>query len=354
MNSVGVVYNNNHELHDYILKGFPSPENPARLKKILQHFMDNRVLERNSCRILSPVNASVEDILRVHTSEYFSFVQSRSLSGGGWLGNDTYLCEGSFDVLLQAVGSVLEAGKAVVTGQCDHALALIRPPGHHASADKHSGFCIFNNAAILARYLQHLYSCQKIAIVNIDAHASDGTQNIFYADPSVLCISVHQDPSGFYPFKGFIREMGSIPALGYTLNMEMPQEAGNSEYAIFFEEIGLKVLEQFGPDLVILECGFDSYYKEKLANLNLTIDGYYDSVSRICSRWHTIVLLEGGYHDDLGMLADVVLQALSGNRYTKDTIDQVSLMASRQSSCRRTFESKLKELKNLLSLHWEL
>lgn len=353
MNSVGVIYNNNHELHDYILKGFPSPENPSRLKKILQHFMDNGVLEKNNCRILSSPNASIEDILCIQTAEYFSFVQSRSLSGGGWFGNDTYLCEDSFEVLLQAVGSVLETGKSVATGQCDHAFALIRPLGHHACAGKHSGFYIFNNAATLARYLQHLYSWQKISIVNTDAHASDGTQNIFYADLSVLCISVHQNPSGFNPFKVFIREMGSITALGYIVNMEMPQEAGNSEYSIFFEELGLKVLEQFSPDLVMLECGFDSYYKEKLAKLDLTINGYYDSVSCICIRWHTIVLLERGYYDDLGMLADVVLKALAGNRYT-DEIDKVSLMASRQISCRRIFENKLKNFKNLLSSHWEL
>jgi acetoin utilization deacetylase AcuC-like enzyme len=331
MSSTGVIYNTNHELHDYMLKGFPSPESPARLQRIVQHFRDNEVLKKNNCNILSPASASALDILRVHTVDYFSFVQSRSLSGGGWLGNDTYLCEGSFEVLLQAVGSVLEAGNAVATGQCDNAFALIRPPGHHAHADRHSGFCVFNNAAILARYLQQIHSCSKIAIVNIDAHASDGTQDIFNADTSVLCISVHQDPSDFYPFKGFIREMGFIPAVGYTLNMEMPQEAGNPEYSIFFEEIGLKVLEQFDPDIVILECGFDSYYKEKLAKLNL---------------------LEGGYHDDLGLLADVVLQALAGNRYTKDEVDQVNLLASRQSSCRRIFENKLNELKNLMSSYW--
>ncbi|WP_370572084.1 histone deacetylase family protein [Methanomethylovorans sp.] len=352
MSSTGVVYNSNHELHDYMLKGFPSPESPARLQRIMQHFRDNQVLENNNCKVLSPASASALDILRVHTEDYFSFVRSRSLSGGGWLGNDTYLCEGSFEVLLQAVGSVLEAGKAVATGQCDNAFALIRPPGHHAHADRHSGFCVFNNAAILARYLQQIYSCSKIAIVNIDAHASDGTQDIFNADASVLCISVHQDPSDFYPFKGFIREMGFMPAVGYTLNMEMPQEAGNPEYSIFFEEVGLKVLEQFGPDIVIMECGFDSYYKEKLAKLNLTVDGYYDIVSRICNRWHTIALLEGGYHDDLGLLADVVLQALAGNRYTKDEVDQINLLASRQSSCRRIFENKLNELKNLMSSYW--
>lgn len=352
MSSTGVVYNANHELHDYMLKGFPSPESPARLQRIMQHFRDNQVLENNNCKVLSPASASALDILRVHTEDYFSFVRSRSLGGGGWLGNDTYLCERSFEVLLQAVGSVLEAGKAVATGQCDNAFALIRPPGHHAHADKHSGFCVFNNAAILARYLQQIHFCSKIAIVNIDAHASDGTQDIFNADTSVLCISVHQDPSDFYPFKGFIREMGFMPAVGYTLNMEMPQEAGNPEYSIFFEEVGLKVLEQFSPDIVIIECGFDSYYREKLAKLNLTVDGYYDIISRICNRWHTIALLEGGYHDDLGLLADVVLQALAGNRYTKDEVDQINLLASRQSSCRRIFENKLNELKNLMSSYW--
>ncbi|MBC7086478.1 MAG: histone deacetylase [Methanomethylovorans sp.] len=354
MSTIGVVYNINHELHDYMLKGFPSPESPERLQRILHHLWNNKVLENNNCTLLLPVAASIEDILRVHTMDYFSFVKFRSSSGGGWLGNDTYLCEGSLDVLLQAVGSVLEAGKAVVTGQCDHAFALIRPPGHHAYADKHSGFCVFNNSAILARYLQTIYSCPKIAIINIDAHASDGTQNIFSADTSVLCISVHQDPSNFYPFKGFIREMGCMPAIGYTLNMEMPQEAGNSEYFIFFEEIGLKVLEKFSPDIVILECGFDSYYKEKLTRLNLTVNGYYNIVSSICRRWHTIVVLEGGYHEDVGLLADVVLQALADKRYTIDDVDQVNLLAARQSSCRLLFENKLNKLKNLICFYWDI
>lgn len=354
MNRIGVVFNTNHELHDYMLQGFPSPENPARLQKIMQHFRENRVLEKNGCKVLSLACASAEDILRVHTVDYFSSVQSHSLSGGGWFGNDTYLCKGSFEVLLQAVGSVLQAGKAVATGQCDHAFALIRPPGHHARADMHSGFCVFNNAAILTKYLQQIHSCLKIAIVNIDAHASDGTQSIFYADSSVLCISMHQDPLNFYPFKGFIRELGFMPAVGYTINMEMPPESGNTEYSIFFEDIGIKVLEQFRPDLVILECGFDAYYKERLAKLNLTVDGYYDLVSHIRSKWHTIALLEGGYHDDIGLLADVVLQALAGNRYTKDEVDQVNLLASRQSSCRRIFDNKLNELENLLSPYWKI
>ncbi|WP_214044969.1 histone deacetylase [Methanomethylovorans sp.] len=354
MRSIGVIFNTNHELHDYMLKGFPSPESPVRLQRIMQHFRDNKVLENNNCKVLNPVSASVQDVLRVHTMDYFSFVQLCSLKGGGWLGNDTYLCEGSLEVLLQAVGSVLEAGKAVATGEHDHAFALIRPPGHHAYADHYSGFCVFNNAAVLARYLQQVRSYSKIAIVNIDAHASDGTQDIFNADPSVLCISVHQDPSHFYPFKGFIREIGFMPAVGYTLNMEMPPEAGNSEYFIFFEEIGLKVIEQFCPDIVILECGFDSYYKEGLSKLNLTMDGYYGIVSSISSKWRTIVLLEGGYHDDIGLLADMVLQALSGNRYTKDEVDQMHLLASRQSSCRRIFESKLNELKTLMSSYWEI
>jgi acetoin utilization deacetylase AcuC-like enzyme len=145
-----------------------------------------------------------------------------------------------------------------------------------------------------------------------------------------------------------------MPAIGYTLNMEMPQEAGNSEYFIFFEEIGLKVLEKFSPDIVILECGFDSYYKEKLTRLNLTVNGYYNIVSSICRRWHTIVVLEGGYHEDVGLLADVVLQALADKRYTIDDVDQVNLLAARQSSCRLLFENKLNKLKNLICFYWDI
>ena len=355
MTRVGLTYNKNHALHDYMLKGFPSPENKRRLDSIIDYLKKNDdILDGNKCQLFSDASASVEDIYRVHTKEYVDFVKEYADKGGGFLGKDTYVCKESYEVLLQAVGCVLKAGDLVTEDGFDHSFALIRPPGHHAGVDTYGGFCLFNNAAILTRYLQYVKGMKNIAIINIDAHASNGTQSIFYSDPSVLCISIHQDPSTIYPHDGFMNQIGTRPALGYNINMEMPPECGNKEYDIFFENIAQKILEQFSPDLIIIECGFDAYYKESLTAMNLTPEGYYNIISRISNRWKTVVLLEGGYNEDLGLLSSVVLEGLLGEHKFNDNIDKISLLLSRRTKSREQFEEKVKIIKNTLNGYWNL
>lgn len=351
---VGITFNKNHEFHNPLLNGFPSPENPSRLVQIYNYLNDNNLINTDQCHLLDSKPADISDLLRVHSSEYIDNVKSSSEGQKKYLGNDVYLCASSFDVLLQAVGCVLNAGDMVASGEYDHSFALIRPPGHHAFTDSFGGFCIFNNSALLARYLQEKYGLERIAIVNIDAHASDGTHEIFRDDPSVLCISVHQDPLTSYPSRGFIRDIGVRPALGYSINMEMPPGSGNSEYAIFFDEIVDKVLLQFDPQLIILECGFDSYYKESLSKLNLTIDGYYRIIFKFVRQWNVVSLLEGGYHEDMGVLVDVILSGMQGEQSVVDDVDQVELFASRCGNTRKDFDDKLSKLKLILSQYWKL
>lgn len=296
----------------------------------------------------------MEDILRVHTREYVDSVEECISKSRKSMGKDTYLCEGSFDVLLQAAGATLRAGDVVAGGACDHSFAFVRPPGHHAGKDSSGGFCVFNNSAILASFLKSVYGIRKLAIVNIDAHASDGTHGIFSADPGVLCISVHQDPSKVYPYTGFMKDIGVRPALGYSINMEMPLRSGNKEYAILFEEVIEKVLSDFDPEIIILECGFDAYYKESLSQLDLTVDGYYNIISLLACRWKVVCLLEGGYHEDIGMLSAVVLEGLMGKRTIRDEVDQMALLASRHINTRKEFQEKLARLKIILSPYWNL
>ncbi|MBN2111077.1 MAG: histone deacetylase [Methanosarcinaceae archaeon] len=337
-----------------MLNGFPGPENPQRLNRIFSYLSENRVLDNGVCTLFSCGPALIEDIQRVHTGEYIDLVRSSIRRSVRHLGNDTYLCDSSFEVLLQASGCVLHAGALVAGGICDHAFALIRPPGHHAGVSNSSGFCIFNNSAVLARYLQDRYAINRIAVLNIDAHASDGTYSIFSADPDVLCISVHQDPSTLYPYRGYIKDIGVHPAHGLSINMEMPPRSGNMEYAIFFDEVVEKVLGRFDPDIILLECGFDSYFKESLAQLDLTVDGYYAIVSKLASKWKMVCLLEGGYHEDLGLLVSVVIEGLMGKRTVEDGVDQVDLLATRHISTRKIFMEKLLKLKMILDPYWDL
>lgn len=337
-----------------MLNGYPGPENPSRLDRILDHLSRNRYLDDGRCFMFMSEPAAMEDILRVHTQEYVDSVVHSISQSRKSLGKDTYLCEGSLEVLLEAAGAVIRAGDVVACGACDHSFALVRPPGHHAGAGTSGGFCIFNNSAILVSFLKHTYGIRKIAILNIDAHASDGTHAIFSGDPEVLCISVHQDPSKFYPYNGFIRDIGIRPALGLSINMEMPPRSGNTEYAILFEEVIEKVMKDFRPEIVILECGFDAYYKEPLSQLDLTVDGYYHIIGLLASRWKVVCLLEGGYHEDIGMLSAVVLDGLMGRRTIPDEVDQVDLLASRHVNTRREFQEKLSRLKFVLSPYWNV
>lgn len=350
---VGITYNKDHILHDYMRKGFPSPENPNRLNSIMEYLQKNNVFDDNKCKLVESSRASIKDILRVHESDYVDFIRKYAEKGGGFPGNDTYVCKDTLDVLLSSVGCVNMAGKLVVDGEFDHTFALIRPPGHHADVKTYGGFCIFNNAAILSRYLQQVCGLKKIAIINIDAHSSNGTQSIFYDDKSVLCISVHQDPATIYPNDGFSNQIGVRPALGYTINMEMPQECGNREYIKVFDEIVDPILDQFNPDFTIVECGFDAYYKEQLTQMNLSADGYYAIIRKLASKRNLTLLLEGGYHDELGFLCTVVLDALSNKKNFMDDADQMYLLTSRRTKSSKQFEDKIVRLKNILSNYWQ-
>ncbi|WMW23166.1 histone deacetylase [Methanolobus mangrovi] len=353
MVNVGLTLNENHSLHDSLLNGYPCPENPSRLEQIQEYLKSTDLLDGVRCRMYDSKAASVNDILRVHTKEYVEFVKSCT-KDSRLSSKDVYVCPSSFDVLLEATGCVLNAGDLVVTGKCKHSFALIRPPGHHAGPDTSSGFCVFNNSGVLARYLQEVHGLERIAIINIDAHASDGTHAVFEADPSVLCISIHQDQSTLYPYKGFIRDIGVRPALGYCINMEMPPEASNPEYNVLYDEVVEKVLAKFDPQMVILECGFDAYHKEALTKLNLTIDGYYQIIFKLALKWNIVALLEGGYHNDLGLLTSVVLRALVGESSIKDDVNLVDLLASRHAKTRKDFNNNLSLLKMRLEPYWGL
>ncbi|SFM33987.1 Acetoin utilization deacetylase AcuC [Methanolobus profundi] len=354
MINIGITFNENHYLHDPVLKGFPCPENPSRLNDILEYMEDHELIDGVKCHVYPSEPASVEDVLRVHKADYVSHMVECTKDMHRSPGKDVYICPSSLDVALQALGCVLNAGDLVAMGKCTHSFALVRPPGHHAGPDGSSGFCLLNHSGILVKYLQEKYGLERIVVLNIDAHSSDGTYSVFEADPNVLCISIHQDQSTLYPYKGFIRDIGVRPALGYCINMEMPPESSNPEYGIVYDEIVEKVLDRFDPEVVILECGFDAYYKEPLTKLNLTINGYYRIIFKLASKWNIITLLEGGYHDDLGLLTSVVLRALLGEDNVKDEVDLIDLLASRHAKTRKEFENNLSTLKTILDPYWGL
>lgn len=327
--SVIVVYNSDHIHHKTRLS---SPENPKRLTSILNFVKHESNLYRLGVRLLTRFRAArIKDLTRVHNQTLIDKV-IKSSETEGFFEDSTYFTPTTFNVALKAAGGAIEAGRRVINGNCKYAFAAIRPPGHHAGRDYFGGFCIFNNAAILARYLQEVKNVRKIMIVDWDAHSANGTMDIFYDDPTVMLLSVHQDPRKFYPFKGFAGQVGKGEGLGYTVNLEIPRGSGDSIYRLAMKDLILPEIEDYRPDFIIGCNGFDIHHSDIYTDLNVTANGLYDFISMLSARWEgkMALVMEGGYSSNNGKLTATVLNALlkHPNPYMEDTDKLNSIVAS--------------------------
>jgi acetoin utilization deacetylase AcuC-like enzyme len=221
---------------------------------------------------------------------------------------DTTVSADSWDAALTAVGASLAAADRVARGQWRNAFVAVRPPGHHAERDRAMGFCLLNNVAITARYLQHRHGIERVAIVDWDVHHGNGTQHAFEADPSVLFVSLHQHP--LYPGTGAAAERGVGAGEGTTLNLPLASGAGDAEYLAAFEQRVLPALEAFEPGFVLVSAGFDAHRDDPLSGQRVSADGFR-RMSRLLvdhaeahAGGRLVSLLEGGY--DLNALAESV------------------------------------------------
>jgi acetoin utilization deacetylase AcuC-like enzyme len=216
-----------------------------------------------------------------------------------------------------AVGGVIALADALMKGEIKNAFGLIRPPGHHAMKVVYGnrGFCNVNNEAILVDYLRQQYGIKKIAIVDTDCHHGDGTQDVYWHDPDVLCISIHQDGRTLYPGTGFIEDAGGPTAYGTVLNFPLPPGTGEEGFLMTLEEGILPILEDFKPDIIINSAGQDNHYTDPLTNMKFSAQGYAKLTEMLKPH---IAVLEGGYSIE-GALPYVnlgILLALAGIDYS--------------------------------------
>lgn len=255
----------------------------------------------------------------VHSDEYIDRAMHSCNEGQPFLDSmDVVICSHSYDIALKATGSLLQLADEVVQNNIDNAFAMIRPPGHHAEANQALGFCLFNNVAILARYLQQHHGLDKILIIDWDVHHGNGTQHLFEEDPSVLYISIHQYP--YYPGTGAYSEDGIGRGKGATLNCPMNAGSDDQVYETVFREKILPKIDGFKPECIIISAGFDAHCSDPLANMNLSTDFFAWMTTRMMEKANEycegriISALEGGYH--LDMLAKCIaehISVLSGN-----------------------------------------
>lgn len=288
MARTGLVFDEDMILHD---TGTHHPERPARLTAIMKALEDaGIVLPRIPITL-----ATDEDILRVHTPGHLEEIRETCLHGFEYADPDTPMVAASFRAALLAAGGTISACRAVLDGTFDNVFCAVRPPGHHAERGRAMGFCLFNNVAIAARWLQACAGLKRIAILDWDVHHGNGTQQAFFDDPDVLFVSLHQHPH--YPGTGWPFERG---ANNTTVNIQMPRGCGPAEWLDALGQKAFPAIEQFAPEFLLISAGFDTHHLDPLGGQDLDEAAYMEMTAQALrlTGGKAVSVLEGGYHLD--------------------------------------------------------
>lgn len=289
------------------------PERPARFEAIRDALVAAGIAQRGTQVGLRA--ATDAELAAVHGGAYLTELARTVPGQTGWLDPDTYFSPRTWEAALAAAGTTCELASRVIKGEHAQGIVVVRPPGHHATRDKGMGFCLLNNVAAAAAAARAA-GAARVAVVDWDVHHGNGTQDIFWNDPNVLFMSVHQFP--YYPGSGAPTEIGGEQAKGTTINVGLPAGSGDDAYAAVFDHVFLPALVRFKPDLIFISAGFDAFEHDPLAGMRVTHAGFAAMAQRLRYAADTlcggrlISVLEGGY--DLhglagGMIA--VLQTLA-------------------------------------------
>ncbi|MGZ8762427.1 MAG: histone deacetylase family protein [Acidimicrobiia bacterium] len=269
------------------------PERAARLGAVTEGIGHSGI--GDALVALPPREATMEELGRVHTAAYLDDLHRRCSEGGGRLDPDTVVSTASWRAAVLAAGTGLAAIEALDAGRADAAFCAVRPPGHHAVANRAMGFCLLNNVAVAAAALAD--RGERVCVVDYDAHHGNGTQDIFYADPRVLYVSMHEWP--LYPGSGRLDETGAGDAIGTTVNFPLPAGATGDVYLAAVDEVVAPEIERFDPTWVLISAGFDAHRDDPLTGLGLTSGDFADLTARIAAfaprAGRLVAFLEGGY-----------------------------------------------------------
>jgi acetoin utilization deacetylase AcuC-like enzyme len=273
------------------------PESPDRLKAALAGIRNLSLGDTFVWPELGQTNA--EPIEAVHGEGHVRRVADLAQRGGGWIDPDTFVVPPSYRAAVDAAWATVSAARDVLDDKVRNGLVLVRPPGHHATSERAMGFCLFNNVAIAAEWALDRGGCRRVAILDVDVHHGNGTQEIFFRRSDVLYYSTHQFP--FYPGTGNLDEIGLGDGEGATINVPLRAGCGDETYLDVTERILAPALRRYQPDLIFVSLGFDAHWVDPLAQMRLTLAGYGEILDRIASLaaglcdGRLVFILEGGY-----------------------------------------------------------
>ncbi len=249
---------------------------------------------------LRPKPAELKDLLKVHDDNYVNLIFRLAELGRPYY-IDTPVSESILEALMLIIGGVIEAGSKIIEGRADRAVAL-GGGFHHAGKDYGGGFCLFNDIAVLVEHLREKYHLKRVLILDYDVHFGNGTSDIYYSDPDVLFISLHQNPRTIYPWRGFVDEIGEGEGEGYNINVPLPMRTGEQSYLYALREVFPPLAEEFKPEIIIANGGSDAHFADHLGSLGLTAKGFFEisrtiaeTAEKVCSG-KIALLIASGYN----------------------------------------------------------
>lgn len=331
--------------------GVAHPESPERLVAIYR-MLDGTEMAGKFVYI-KPRHATRGELEMIHRPSYVDLVAATAGKAYSSLDPDTSTAPESYDTALLAAGGVCSAIDSVVSGEVENAFALVRPPGHHAEADRAAGFCLFNNIAVGARYATARHGLERVLIVDWDLHHGNGTQHSFYEDADILYFSTHQYP--YYPGTGALKETGRGKGLGYTVNVPLVPGAGDGEYLSIFRRILKPVALQFKPDIVMVSAGFDIYKQDPLGAMEVTPRGFACltrvllDIADTCCGGKLVMVLEGGYNTggQAASVQTVLLEMHGDTRLTEADLDKI------EAGKDQSMEAFLRTVMERIKPHWQ-
>jgi len=294
------------------------PENRTRLEAAVAHLQANAYWDLVTH--LPARAATLEELLWQHDEDYLEEIEAVSRAGGDLLDHDTEATARTYEVAAAAAGGCIGATEAVLLGEVPNAYCLVRPPGHHALRHRAMGFCIFNNVALAAEAALRRGHRDQVAVVDLDLHHGNGTQEAFYHRREVLYVSLHQSP--LYPGTGTVDEVGTEDGAGMTVNIPLPGGAEDGHYLQAFDELILPLIARYEAEMIFVSAGFDTHFRERIyrSQMCLTAQAYYEMTRRLVELadercdGRVVVVLEGGYDAEaMGRGSEAVLRALRGD-----------------------------------------
>ncbi len=350
---VGFAYHEKYVQYDL---GPGHPFRGSRFRNSYDFFKAQGLFQQPNIVMLEPKPASKQDLLRVHKESYVNLIYGLAEKSRPY-DIETPVSPQILEGILLIVGGAIESGKAIFDGRVGRAVA--HGGGyHHAGPDYGGGFCLFNDVAVLVQYLKERFGLQRVMIVDYDVHSGNGTSDIFYEDPNVLFISLHQDPKTLYPGTGFVEQIGLGAGEGFNVNVPLPPRTGDESYLYALKEIVVPLAEEFKPEIIVGNGGSDSHFADSLGSLGLTVQGFFRvsqtlvaAAEKVCQG--KIVLMPGsGYNPNVlprcwyALLAGVVgLESINVTDPVPPPVEPRYV--------RPKVEDTLGKLKHLLKPYWK-